>query len=309
MHNAANLLQPNPEDQPMKYLALIASLFISLSISSAFAGDLQEIKSRGELRHLGVAYANFVTGSGDGFDVELMQGFAKEIGVKYVFVQSDFYSIIRDLLGKDVVRKDGKTLLENEHPVKGDVISTGFTKLPWREEIVIYSEPTFPSQVLLVARADAPQAPIKGSDNLAKDIAETKALIGTKSLLVLEKTCLDPNNYGLKNIGIDLKSYAKSTNLNEMVPALINGDADFTLLDVPDVILDLQRWTGKIKVLGPISEEQVLATAFPKSSLETRDAFNAYLSKIKANGTYDRLVDKYYPGIRSYFPSFFAHKG
>lgn len=293
----------------MKYFSLIFALIISLITGSAMAGDLQEIKARGELRHLGVVYANFVTGAGDGFDVELIQGFAKEIGVKYVFVKSDFYSIIRDLLGKDVVRKDGKTLLEGSYPIKGDVISTGFTKLPWREEIVMYSEPTFPSQVLLVARADAPQSPIKGSDNLAKDIAETKALIGNKRLLVLEKTCLDPNNYGLKGTGIDLKSYTKSTNLNEMVPALINDEADFSLLDVPDVILDLQRWAGKIKVLGPISEEQILATAFPKDAVQTRDAFNTYLSKIKADGTYDKLVDKYYPGVRSYFPSFFTTKG
>jgi hypothetical protein len=45
--------------------------------------DLQEIKSRGELRHLGIRYANFVTVDGKGFDVELVQGFARHIGVKY----------------------------------------------------------------------------------------------------------------------------------------------------------------------------------------------------------------------------------
>ena len=38
----------------------------------------------------------------------------------------------------------------------------------------------------------------------------------------MERTCLDPANYGLKGIGIDLKAYTKSTNLNEMIPALLN---------------------------------------------------------------------------------------
>ena len=124
----------------------------------------------------------------------------------------------------------------------------------------------------------------------------------------MERTCLDPAGYNLKNQGIDLRAFTKSTNLNEMVPALLNGEADFTLLDVPDLILDLQRWSGKIKVIGPISEEQRMAAAFPESSPELRDAFNRYLHKIKANGTYDALVVKYYKGIKHIFPDFFALK-
>ncbi len=290
----------------MKPLHLLICLFALFSVHSAKAADLDAIKAKGELRHLGVVYANFVTGAGDGFDVDLMKGFAQDLGVKYVFVQSDFYSIMRDLLGQDITRKDGAASLIGSYPIKGDVISTGFTKLPWREQFVLYSEPTFPSQVLLVARADAPYTPIKGSENLQNDIEETKGMIGTKRLLAMEKTCLDPSNYGLKDKGIDLRLHTKNTNLNEMVPALINGEADFTLLDVPDVILDLERWAGKIKILGPISEEQILATAFPKDAPALRDAFNIYLAKIKTDGTYDRLVDKYYPGVRAYFPAFFA---
>ena len=72
-------------------------------------------------------------------------------------------------------------------------------------------------------------------------------------------------------VGLDLKAYTKNTNLNEMVPALINRQADFTLLDVPDAILDLERWTGQIKVIGPISDHQDLAAAFPKASPQLRD--------------------------------------
>jgi ABC-type amino acid transport substrate-binding protein len=185
---------------------------------------------------------------------------------------------------------------------------SGFTVLPWREKVLLYSAPTFPSQVLLVARADSPDKPIKGSADLDADIVETKAMIGSKSVLVMEKTCLDPANYGLKGKGIDLRAYTKSANLNEMVPALIKGDADFSLLDVPDAILDLQRWAGKIKVIGPISGHQQLAAAFPKNSPELRRAFDDYLLRLKADGSYDKLVDKYYPGIRRYFPDFFASK-
>lgn len=296
----------------MKRTGILTSLFFGLLLACltqfAAAADLKEIQARGELRHLGIRYANFVTGAGDGFDVELVQGFARHIGVKYTLVYSDFYSIVRDLLGKDVLRKGSEVSLVGDYPVKGDMIATGFTMLPWREAVLLFSAPTFPSQVLLVARADSRLQPLKGSKDLAADIQETKALIGRNSLLVMERTCLDPANYGLKGSGIDLKAYTRSTNLNEMVPALLNKEAELTLLDVPDAILDLKKWAGKIKVIGPISEHQDLAAAFPKDAPELRKAFDEYLLKVKADGSYDRLVDKYYPGIRRFFPDFFARK-
>lgn len=291
-----------------KMLQLLAGVALGLASCVGWAADLKEIQARGELRHLGIRYANFVTGAGDGFDVELVQGFAKQIGVKYTLVYTDFYSVIRDLLGKDVVRKGSEVTLSGDYPVKGDIIATGFTVLPWRQAVLLYSQPTFPSQVLLVARADARQQPIAGSKDLKRDIEDTKALIGKNSLLVMERTCLDPANYGLKGSGIDLRAYTKNTNLNEMVPAMLSREAELTLLDVPDVLLDLRKWAGQIKVLGPISEHQDLAAAFPKDAPELRKAFDDYLVKIKADGTYDKLVDKYYPGIRRYFPEFFARK-
>lgn len=284
----------------------IIFIFLLAFPSITGATDLDDIKKRGELRHLGIKYANFVTGSGDGFDVELVRGFAEHLGVRYTLVYSDFYNVIRDLLGKDVVRQGAAVGLEGNFPVKGDMIATGFTVLPWRQEVLLYSKPTFPSQVLLIARSDEQLQPIKGVGPLERDIEETKALIATRSVLVMERTCLDPSNYGLKNQGIDLRSYTRSSNLNEMVPALLNGEADLTLLDVPDAILDLQKWAGKIKILGPISTHQELAAAFPKNAPALRDAFDAYLESLRQSGEYDRLVDKYFPGIRLFFADFFT---
>ncbi|RZN34524.1 transporter substrate-binding domain-containing protein [Bradyrhizobium sp. Leo121] len=287
-------------------LGSLSGAMACLFVASSWAADLAEIKKRGEIRHIGIRYANFVTGAGDGFDVELMQGFAKRIGVSYKLVYSDFYSVIRDLLGKDAVRKNGEVALTGDYPIKGDVISSGFTILPWREAVLLYSDPTLPSQVLLVAPAESDLKPIEGSADLEADIAETRKAIGSRSVLVMERTCLDPANYDLVNVGIDLKAYNKSSNLNEMVPAMLNREAELTLLDVPDAILDLRKWAGRIKILGPISGPQMLATAFPKDATALRDEFNAYLRDLKASGAYDRLVNKYYPGIRRFFPEFYA---
>lgn len=282
------------------------ALAIGLTLpAAAGAADLDEIQARGELRHLGIPYANFVTGAGDGLDVELVRGFARHLGVRYTLVYSDFYNVIRDLLGQDVVREGDRVRLQGSFPVKGDMIATGFTMLPWREQVLLFSQPTFPSQVMLIARADSPVQPIRGSDSLMRDIAQTKALIGRRSLLVMERTCLDPANYGLTGRGIELRAYTRSTNINEMVPALLDGQADLSLLDVPDLIIDMKKWGGRFKVIGPISGHQDLAAAFPKDAPKLREAFDAYLRQVRADGTYDRLVARYYPGIQRYFPAFF----
>lgn len=290
---------------PCILLPLLILGFLS-SILAASAADLPEIKARGELRHLGIRYANFVNGAGDGFDVELTRGFAEHLGVDYKLVYSDFYSVIRDLLGSEVVRSGDEVRLEGDFPVRGDMIASGFTVLPWREQVLLYSEPTFPSQVVLIARADSPVQPIRGSDDLQQDIEETKALIGNQSLLVMEKTCLDPANYGLTGRGIELRAYTRSSNINEMVPALLHLDADLSLLDVPDLMIDMRKWAGRFKVIGPVSEAQILAAAFPKDAPQLRDAYNDYLRQAKADGRYEALVDKYYSGVERYFPDFFA---
>jgi hypothetical protein len=60
-------------------------------------------------------------------------------------------------------------------PVRGDMIATGFTVLRWREQVDLFSKPTFPSPVLLVARASQAFKPIKGARDLAADISQTRA--------------------------------------------------------------------------------------------------------------------------------------
>ena len=67
----------------------------------------------------------------------------------------------------------------------------------------------------------------------------------------------------------------------------------------------MEKWPGQIKVIGPISEEQLMAAGFRKSSPELRNAFNAFFTKIKEDGTYMQLVKKYYRSAPRYLPDFF----
>lgn len=287
----------------IKKIILLISI---LAVSISYADDLKIIKNSGELRHIGIPYANFVTGSGDGLDVELMQGFAKYLGVKYHYVPSTWNTVFGDLTGRDVKKGKQGVVLLNKRTIKGDVIANGLTVLPWREEVVDFSIPTFPSGVWLVARSDSTLKPIIPSSSVSEDIKEVKKNISGYSVLSLANTCLDPSLYKMEETQAKVVLQPDGRKLNEMIPAILNKDAQTTLLDVPDALIGLEKWPGEVKVIGPISNMQMMAVGFRKDSPKLREAFNKYFRLIWENGTYEKLVNKYYPDVFTYFPNFFT---
>ena len=284
--------------------AISAVFFISFApAGSAVSRDLPDIQKDGVIRHIGVPYANFVTGSGDGLDVELVKLFAQRLGVRYEYVKSSWGSVIGDLTGKKVKPKGDDIQISGETDVKGDMIANGFTILPWRQKIVDYSTPVFPTQVWIIAKADSKVRPIVPSGEIKKDISMVKGQLDSLSVPGVANTCLDPSLYDITKTGGVPKLFSKS--LNELAPAVINGEAATSLLDVPDALIALEKWPGEIKVLGPVSEPQEMGAGFDKGAPLLREAFNKFLAELKADGTFLRLVKKYYPAVFEYYPEFF----
>lgn len=273
---------------------------IVIGLAPAQARDLQDIRADGVLRHLGTPYAHFITGAGDGLDVELMQGFARHLGVRYEFVESTWSTLFGDLTGR--LESGSKKAL----PPRGDVIASGLTILPEREKLINYSTPTFPSGVWLIAPARSEATPIKASGNIAQDIESTKSRLGKRSTLVVDNTCLDPKLYNLEGRGLQLRRFPDSNNPIELIPAMLRGDAELSLLDVPDAIVGLEKWPGQIKIIGPISTPQTMGLGFRKTSPHLLAAFNEYFAARLKDGSYLQLVHKYYPAIPRYFPDFFG---
>ena len=284
------------------FLALLAALAL-LPCGTAVARDLDTIRKDGVIRHIGIPYANFVTGGGDGMDVELVQRFAAKLGVRYEFVPSDWNSAIGDLTGRAVRVRGKEVEILADVPVKGDLIANGMTILPWRQKVVDFSAPVFPTQVWVIARADSAVRPIQPTGNLQEDIDLVKRLFRKRSLLTAENTCLDPALYDLDRTGAEIHLFPGS--LDELAPALMRKKAELSLLDGPDALIALEKWPGQIKVIGPLSGKQEMAVAFRKDSPRLREAFNAFLVESRGNGSYDRLVQKYYPYVFNYYPEFF----
>ena len=188
-------------------------------------------------------------------------------------------------------------------PIRGDLIANGLTVLTCRKKILDYSDPTFPNQVWVVARIDSPIMPIRSFGNMLDDIHAVKRLLKGYSLIGKANTCLDPSLYDINKTGAKIIMFNRS--LNELVPALINNEADLTLIDVPDALIALQKYPEKFKILGPVSEIQDMAVGFRKDSPQLRKEFNVFLKKCKADGTFHRIVEKYYPYAFKYYPEFF----
>ncbi|TOF61824.1 ABC transporter substrate-binding protein [Vibrio parahaemolyticus] len=293
-------------------ITAVAILAASVMSSSAWSNDLKEIRERGVLRHIGVPYANFVSyiEQGEmhtltGLDVDIVKGFASSLGVRYEYVPAQWSDMVGKLTGQDVQYRHNRAVVGGSVPIEGDLIANGVTILDWREEVLDFSQDYFPSAVWLVSRTDSSLSPIKPSGSIDEDVKTVKELIDGREVLALEHSCLDPNLYDLYGTGAKVILPDGKRLLNEMVPAIMKNDAESTLLDVADTLIALEKWPGEIKVIGPVSENQKMAVAFRKNSPELREAFDRYLDSIKKDGTYEKLVKKYYPSIYYFYNDYF----
>ncbi|MBT8367288.1 MAG: ABC transporter substrate-binding protein, partial [Deltaproteobacteria bacterium] len=161
------------DDRKIRALFWMIAAFCLL-VTSVYADDLAEVRQRGVLRHLGIPNAHFVrnTEKGlDGLDVELMQLFAAHLGVEYQWVLTSWSEVFGDLTGQKVQpTKDNSVEVIGETAVRGDIIANGLTILDWRMQVVQFSNPTFPTGVWLIARADSPIKPIEPSGDIEIDI-------------------------------------------------------------------------------------------------------------------------------------------
>ncbi|MFO7497607.1 MAG: transporter substrate-binding domain-containing protein [Desulfobacterales bacterium] len=289
----------------LRLLLATAILMITAYGHDAGADDLEAVIRAGKLRHLGIRYANFVVSENAGLDVELVRSFAEHLGVQYEFVETSWSQIIADLSGQSARARGDDVEIIAEAPVRGDLIAAGLTVLAWRQKIVDFSTPTFPTGVWLIAREDSDLQPIIPSGDIDRDIQTVKALLQGKSVLGLQDSCLDPSLYALDEAGALVKFFPGNRNLDEMIPAVMAGMAETTMMDVPVALIALENWPGRIKVIGPLSTPQEMACAFPKSAPNLRRAFDAFFERFKADGNYDSLVRKYYPSVFSYYGSFF----
>ena len=291
--------------------AVRIALICCLLPATVWAADLEEIRERGLLRHLGIPYANFVRENDDGIDgldVEMMRHFAEHLNVRYETITTTWAQAFADLTG-NIVEVDGDDVKPvGAAPVRGDILANGLTVLPWRQKLVDYSTPTFPTGVWLVARAGSTIKPIEPTGDMMQDIVRVKATLSGRSVLTMKGTCLDPELYDLASTGADIRYFTASPLLDDIAPAVVEGAAEATLLDIPDALIALQKWPGEIKIVGPVSARQIMGVAVAKGNKELLEEFNRFFARFWNDGKYRLLVEKYYPSVFLYLDDFFQKR-
>ena len=283
-------------------LFFISACIFSLLLAAATASGvtLEEIRSRGTLRHLAVPYAKFSNMKEDGLDCALMKRFAEYLGVTYQFIPTDFSKGFLDVTGVDI--KD-ESKPRDTSKIIGDVFACGLSVLPERDKHVDFSLPTFISEVWLVAKSNSELTPITPSGNEDVDIALTVSKLKGKTVHGVSKTSLDYRNFPyLQEAGATPVNIQYTSTTSTFLYALQRNI--LFLSESPNVMVGLRQWPYRFKVIGPISRSMRMAAAFAPESVELREEFNKFFIEQWESGEYRKLVEHYYPGASTFLSSF-----
>lgn len=201
------------------------------------------------------------SGKHTGFDVELWDALAKEMGVEYNLQPMDFNGIIPGL-------QTGQL----------DVGIAGMTIKPERAKVIDFSDPYYNAGLLIMVRAD--NTDINGIEDLKGKNVSTK--LGTTSEDFVKKNA-------------QAKEVKLYPNNDAMILELMSGGADAVIFDSP-VIANFMRsdaGKGKVKVVGPLYMGQSYGIGFPKGS-PLVPKVNEALKKLRASGAYDALYMKWF---------------
>ncbi|MUZ75646.1 glutamine ABC transporter substrate-binding protein GlnH [Agrobacterium vitis] len=194
-----------------------------------------------------------------GFDIDLWDAIAKDIGVTYKLQPMDFSGILPALQTKQI-----------------DVAIAGITITSERSKVVDFSNGYYTSDLAFMVPIDSEVK--NGSDLDGKILA---VVTGTTSEAYAKKSL--PN--------VELRLFPKVDNIYLEVMA---GRADAAMYDKPNVLYVVKvNGQGKVKAVGEPIQSEEYGIAFPKGS-ELREKVNASLAKLKSNGTYDAIYKKWF---------------
>lgn len=75
----------------------------------------------------------------------------------------------------------------------------------------------------------------------------------------------------------------------------MNGQIDAVIIDQNPAMAYKDQHGDSVKLLEGLFEEEEYALAVKKGNKELLDAINQALKDIKADGTFDKIVEKYIP--------------
>jgi polar amino acid transport system substrate-binding protein len=193
-----------------------------------------------------------------GFDVDLIEAIAKVINRKVEWTDIDFKGLIPGLLAK-----------------RFDVAASAIYITDERRKVVDFTDPYYPGGlVIMTAKGDKR---IQGPEDL--NGKKVTVQVGTKSVNYLKD-----NFPGVERVEVEKNQ--------EMFQLVEIGRADAAVTGKPAAKL-YARSRGTLQVIDKQLTVEEYGYAIRKDDAELLKAFNDALKKLKADGTYQQLVNKY----------------
>lgn len=196
----------------------------------------------------------------DGFDIEIIRAIAKEMGVSKVqFVDTEFKGLIPGLQAK-----------------KFDAIISGVYKTDERAKVIGFSDTYYPGGLAIMVKEDNSQ--IKSIEDLKGK--EVSVQIGTKSVKFLNE------NYPQ----VKTKEVEKNSDMfleleSDRVEAVVTGQPAAKVY---------AKEKGGVKVLDQLLTHEEYSIGTRKEDDTLNKEFNAALKRLKANGEYAKIVNKWF---------------
>jgi ABC-type amino acid transport substrate-binding protein len=202
-------------------------------------------------------------GEETGFDVELSEAIAEELGLEVEWVRADFDTIFTSVASQ-----------------KFDMVAAASTITPGRQEVVDFSDPYYNSrQGLAVNTEESPD--IKTIDDLGEgDVVGVQK--GT--------TGADYAKQELGGRGVEIKTF---TSLPDAFTDLEAGNVEAVVNDEPSSAEEVKTRPG-LEVVQAIDTDEEYGFAFSKENPELTLAVNEALETVIENGTYEEIFSKYF---------------
>ncbi|MDG4555584.1 MAG: transporter substrate-binding domain-containing protein [Candidatus Competibacter sp.] len=250
-------------------LGVSLGLLLALSSAPARADVLDDIKKRGELTVcLEPAYMPFeITdkrGQIIGFDPDLAALMAEALKVKLTLSSTAWDGIIPALVTN-----------------KCDIIMSGMTITKERAETIDFSKPYMViGQTVLLRKELADK--VKSYKDLNKPKYKIASKLGTTGEIAAKK-------YLPKATYLSFETEA------EGVMEVVNGKADAFVYDSPyNAVAIGQRGEGKLVFLDQPFTDEPLGWGVRKGNPEFIKWLNGFLAKVKQDGAYDKLYQKWF---------------
>lgn len=193
-----------------------------------------------------------------GLDADMMAEVAKRLNLTLEIKNMEFDSLPEALTANEI-----------------DCIAAGLTVNPEREETMAFTEGYYLASQTIIVKADSD---ITAADGLTDKKIGCQS--GTTGQWMAEEYTDVANVIGYANGAL-------------AVEALLNGQVDAVIIDNNPAKEYGTQYDGQVTLLEGQFEDETYAVAVKKDNTALRDAIDGAIADMKADGTFDKIIETY----------------